>query len=110
MSQTFNKKLMKINQLHGLLPGFIDEYFRLLNLLKLDNPIKQNKQNEDNGQNENNENNEDNKEGKKQVNQNLKLWIETAFQVTGKKVVRKDDPNYDKVKELYLQKKIQAVK
>jgi hypothetical protein len=110
MSQTFNKKLMKINQLHGLLPGFIDEYFRLLNLLKLDNSIKQDKQNGDNGQNGDGKDNKDNKGEKKQVNQNLRLWIETAFQVTGKKVVRKDDPKYDEVKELYLQKKIQAVK
>lgn len=115
MSKTFTNKIFKIYEKHGNLPGFKTEYQRLLDMLKNEDKNNNQTDGKNNNQNEdkknktnidaetNNNNIEKKKDSKK--SQTLKIWIEAAVELTGKKIVRKDDADYDKVKALYLQKK-----
>lgn len=116
MSQTFTNKIFKIYEKHGNLEGFKQEYIRLVDMLKTNKTDNKtdNNENKTNNKNDNKTDNIDNKtdnstnnEKQKDIkkSQTLKLWVEAAVELTGKKIIRKDDKDYDKVKELYLQKK-----
>ena len=78
----FKNRFNKVVESDGK-PGFKEEYNRLLDLLKTPN------------------NNKDH---------SLKLWVDCCVEKTGRKVVKKTDPEYTDVKAYYINKKNQENK